>query len=127
MNYLLDTHTFIWCATNPEKLSPRVLSILQDAANTPVVSVVNVWEVQIKIARGKADFTLPLETVVSGFQAEMIPFLPVKTEHALGLKSLPDFHSDPFDRILIAQAIVENMTLLSKDSVFAQYPVNVLW
>jgi PIN domain nuclease of toxin-antitoxin system len=127
MNYLLDTHTFIWWATDSWKLSARVLSVLESEVGTPFISVVNVWEIQVKIARGKLDITTPLDVIVSRFQAEKIPFLPIKTERALGLKSLPDVHNDPFDRILIAQAIVENLTLLSKDSVFAQYPVRVLW
>jgi PIN domain nuclease of toxin-antitoxin system len=124
---LLDAHTFIWWDSEPERLSPRVLALLNDESNTPYISVVNIWEIQIKSSIGKMSLHQSLENIVRSFAESDIPFLPITTSHVLALKRLPDHHRDPFDRILIAQALVEGMTLISKDAIVAQYPINVIW
>lgn len=127
MKLLLDTHTFIWWNSTPERLSKQALALLEDEANEPVISVVNIWEIQIKNAAGKLDLNMSLESIVKTYSENGIEILPVYASHILRLNDLPDHHHDPFDRILIAQAIVENMTIISKDPKLKQYPVTVIW
>ncbi|MEP6988699.1 MAG: type II toxin-antitoxin system VapC family toxin [Chloroflexota bacterium] len=127
MNLLLDTHTFIWWISKPDQLSPNVLSLLDDENNKPVISVVNIWEIQIKNAVGKMDLNFSLDDIVETYRENGIEILPIYPNHVLRLSSLPDHHRDPFDRILVAQAIVENITVISKDPKIKQYPVPVIW
>ena len=128
MKVLLDTHTFIWWDSNPSRLSSLVLTLCHDPATTILLSVASVWEMQIKLQLGKLILTLPLADIVtSQQQTNGIDILPVALAHVLALQSLPTPHKDPFDRLLVAQANVEGAVLLSADSIFAQYPVTVLW
>jgi PIN domain nuclease of toxin-antitoxin system len=127
MKVLLDTHTFIWWDSDPSKLSAQVLTLLQDPATTVFLSVVSVWEMLIKRQLGKLTLRMPLATLVAQQQANGIQILSITLGHVLAVESLPTPHKDPFDRLLVAQANVEGTVLLSADSVFAQYPVNVLW
>ena len=128
MKLLLDTHTFIWWDSEPAKISPTVLTLCQDGANTILLSVASVWEMQIKLQLGKLKLKLPLEKVIkSQQQVNNIEILPVNLKHVLALESLPAHHKDPFDRLLIAQANAEDAVLVSRDSVFTRYPVNVVW
>jgi PIN domain nuclease of toxin-antitoxin system len=127
MSYLLDTHTLIWWATTPESLSPRVRAILEDENLPSVISVANIWELHLKLRTGKLKLSLSLEELVARFDNLGVQYLPITTPHVIELQNIPEHHRNPFDRILIAQAIVEQMTLLSKDSIFAQYPVKVVW
>lgn len=127
MKLLLDTHIFIWWASEPAKLSPRAFSLCQDGANELILSVASVWEMQIKSQLGKLRVALPLrDLVTSQQQTNDLIILPIQLPHVLALQGLPLHHNDPFDRFVIAQAIVENAVLLSMDRVFAQYPVPVL-
>lgn len=128
MKLLLDTHTFIWWDSDPNKLSPKALSLCQDTANTLIISVASAWEMRIKAQLGKLKLTVPLADIIaSQQQSSNVEVLSVSLPHVLALEQLPDYHKDPFDRILIAQAIVENAILISRDIVFEQYPVNVQW
>jgi PIN domain nuclease of toxin-antitoxin system len=128
MKLLLDTHTFIWWDSEPDKLSPPALAACQDRANTLLLSVASVWEMQIKIQLGKLKLNLPLaEVIESQRKTNNIEILPVMLAHVFALQNLPMHHKDPFDRILIAQANVENVSVVSNDPLFAQYPVKVLW
>lgn len=127
MKLLLDTHTFIWWDSEPNKLSPKVLALCQDQANIVLFSVASVWEIQIKLQLGKLKLNLPLAEVIENQQQiNNIEVLPVTLSHVLALQSLPAHHKDPFDRLLIAQANVENAVIVSNDSVFAKYPVKLL-
>jgi len=128
MKLLLDTHAFIWWDSEPAKLSPQALSICQDRQNTLLLSVVSLWEMQIKLQLGKMKLALPLKEIVESQQrTNDIEVLPVTLAHVLALESLPAHHKDPFDRLLIAQAIVEEAVLVSGDSDIAKYPVQVVW
>jgi PIN domain nuclease of toxin-antitoxin system len=128
MKLLLDTHTFIWWDNEPDKLSPQALAVCQDRANIVLLSVASVWEMQIKYQLGKLKLNLPLSEVIeSQQQANNIEVLPVALAHVLALETLPTHHKDPFDRILIAQANVENAVLISSDPLFKDYPVKLLW
>ncbi len=127
MNLLLDTHVFIWWADQPEKLSQATLSALEDETNVLILSVVSVWEMQIKIQLGKLKLNLPLKELVESQQeANDLQLLSMELAHALALDSLPLHHKDPFDRLLIAQSIEEDATLVSADSEFSAYPVKLL-
>lgn len=127
MTLLLDTHIFIWWAVAPNRLSSRELALCKDRANALVLSVISVWEMQIKLQLGKLRLPVPLgEIVASQREGNTLAVLPVELAHVLVLQRLPTPHKDPFDRLLIAQAIAEGAALLSRDSAFAQYPVTVL-
>ncbi len=128
MNLLLDSHAFVWMHEEPHKLSVNVAYEILNPANQIFLSVVTVWELQIKIALKKFSFSDTLENVIlREQQTNKVQILPVNLSHALYLENLPLHHKDPFDRLLISQAIVENMTLVSADEQFAKYQVNLLW
>ena len=127
MKLLLDTHAFIWWVSEPEKLSPDVLTLF-NGDDELLLSVVSVWEIQIKVQLGKLGVTLPLrELIEHQQQTNGLQVLAVELKHVLALDALPAHHKDPFDRLLIAQAQVEDVRLVSKDKIFTSYPVKVLW
>src|SRR6266446_8582020 len=120
MKLLLDTHVFIWWADRPEKLSHTALSALEDEANELLLSVASVWEMQIKIQLGKLKMSLPLKELVKNQEeTNDITVSPVALTHVLALDALPFHHKDPFDRLLIAQSIEEDLTLVTADSQFS--------
>ena len=127
MRLLLDTHVLIWWADQPEKLSHAALSALEDEANDLLLSVASVWEMQIKIQVGKLKVNLPLKDLIKNQQeTNDLTVLPVALTHVLALNALPLHHKDPFDRLLIAQSIEEDLTLVSTDSQFSDYSVKLL-
>jgi len=126
---LLDTHTFLWWGADDPKLSTRAREILADDRNELLFSAVSGWEIAIKAALGKLD-NVPED--LNGFIGEQISentftVLPIHLEHVLGVHALPQHHRDPFDRLLIVQALAEDIPLLSRDPQFAPYSVNVVW
>jgi PIN domain nuclease of toxin-antitoxin system len=127
MRLLLDTHTFIWWDSDPARLSAVALAALRDPANAVWLSVVSVWEIIIKAQIGKLNLRLPLPHIVTQQQANGLQVLPVTLPHVLAVEGLPPVHKDPFDRLLVAQAVVEGVELVSADQVFAHYPVRLLW
>lgn len=128
MNILLDTHIFIWSTGNPEKLSQRVTDLLTDTGNTWILSIASVWEIQIKVQLGKLNLNSSLPVLIENQQrVNNLQLLPIELAHIWGLANLPNHHRDPFDRLLIAQAIVEQIPLVSIDSVFDNYPIQRLW
>ncbi len=128
MKLLLDTHTFIWWDSKPDNLSSQALALCQNRANIVLLSVASVWEMQIKLRLGKLSLNLPLaEVIESQRHTNNIEVLPVTLDHVLALDGLPSHHKDPFDRLLIAQANVEDAVLISGDPVFKGYPVKLLW
>lgn len=128
MNYLLDTHTFVWLDSQSNNLSARAQQIIADSQNRLFVSLTSLWEIQIKSNLGKFVLRGPLEQIVSD-QALMngIELLTITLPHIVELAALPNHHRDPFDRLLIAQAKVEGYTLVSRDPIVAQYPISVVW
>jgi PIN domain nuclease of toxin-antitoxin system len=128
MKLLLDTHTFIWWDSQPAKLSQKALALCQEPTNTLLLSVASIWEMQIKLQLGKLKLSLPLAEVIESQQkTNNIEILPITLMHVLALESLPNHHKDPFDRLLIAQANVEDTFLVSCDPIFAQYQVKLAW
>jgi PIN domain nuclease of toxin-antitoxin system len=128
MKVLLDTHTFIWWDGNSAQLSQVALALCTDPHNTVFLSVVSAWEIQIKRQLGKLQLRLPLATVIESQQRQnSIEVLPVMLPHVLALDALPPHHKDPFDRLLIAQAIAEGAALISNDPAFSKYGIDVRW
>lgn len=127
MKLLLDTHSFLWWNNKPENLPSRILEICQNPDNTLIVSVVSIWEMQIKSQLGKLRLNKPLIEIIKQEQENGLEILPVEAAHIFKLDSLPTHHKDPFDRLLIAQAIVEGAILISADPIFSQYDVKVKW
>jgi PIN domain nuclease of toxin-antitoxin system len=128
MRYLLDTHTFIWWDIAPARLSSRALALCQDRNNQLVLSVASVWEMQIKIQLGKLRFEKSLtEMLAEQRQTNNMVVMPILLTHALAIETLPLIHKDPFDRLLIAQAKVETMPIISRDENFGAYSIEVEW
>jgi PIN domain nuclease of toxin-antitoxin system len=128
MKLLLDTHAFMWWHSDPEYIPKNTLTLLQDPDNEVILSVVSLWEMQIKIQLGKLTLRDDLELMLKIQQEQNnISLISVTLPHILELKTLPLHHKDPFDRILIAQSKVENATLISRDSVFKNYECSLIW
>ncbi len=128
MTLLLDTHAFLWMLNAPEKLSKRVAQAHDDDQTLLYVSVVSLWEIQIKHAIGKLEMDIPLSQVVDEqIQNGRFAILDIRAPHVLELDNLAQAHNDPFDRLLVAQSRVEKWPLVSNDSIFAKYPVEQFW
>ncbi len=126
MKVLLDTHTFIWWDSQPEQLSKEIVEFLLQPDTVKIVSVVSLWEIQIKSQLGKLTLNQPLEKIYHSQSQNGLSFLAVNPAHALRLGVLPLYHKDPFDRLLIAQAMTEGLTILTRDKIFNLYAVPVL-
>jgi PIN domain nuclease of toxin-antitoxin system len=124
MNYLLDTHVFLWALGDFEKLKPKVAKVIRDTRHGVFVSAVTSMEIAIKSALGKLEAPDDLEDEIGqrGFS-----HLPLQFRHGTVLRSLPMHHQDPFDRMLISQALQEGLTIITHDQKFGRYPVEVLW
>jgi PIN domain nuclease of toxin-antitoxin system len=125
---LLDTHAFLWWLTDDEQLSPRAKRVIRDGNNQVFFSVASAWEIAIKAKLGRV--TLPEDPerfIPDQLEVNAFEVLPVRLPHALRVASLPGVHADPFDRLLVAQALVEDLTVVSKDRRLGRYPVRVLW
>jgi PIN domain nuclease of toxin-antitoxin system len=128
MRLLLDTHTFIWWDSEPAKLSAQALASCRDRQNSLLFSVASIWEMQIKLQLGKLKLTLPLsELIESQQQTNHLEVLPILLPHVLTLPQLPLHHKDPFDRLLIAQATVEDVVIIINDPMFPKYTDKVVW
>jgi len=125
---LLDTHAFIWWDSSPEKLPQTVLEHLEAPTHVILLSLVSVWEMQIKIQLRKLRLAQTLEHMVkSQSENNGISILPIGLEHILTLERLLPHHRDPFDRLLISQAMTEEATLVTRDDAFAAYGIDLLW
>jgi PIN domain nuclease of toxin-antitoxin system len=127
MKFLLDTHTFIWMADSPDKISERATAIIQDKENILLLSYVSIWEIQIKVHLGKLTLSKALSEIVQEQQNNELKLLPIELSHLYDLARLKDHHRDPFDRLLIAQAVVEKLPIISNDALFTNYPIRVVW
>ena len=122
---LLDTHTLVWALSAPRRLPARAAASIRDPDNDVFVSAVSTWEIAIKSVLGK--IRADLAVIVRGAREADFEELPVTVSHTLQLRALPPHHRDPFDRLLVAQAIEERLTIVSQDRVIAAYPVPMLW
>lgn len=128
MKLLLDTHVFLWMLQAPEKLTPKVLAACDRGDVEFVVSVASVWEIQIKQALGKLEMDIPLAQIVDEqLQGNPFKLLDIAVRHVLALDALPRHHGDPFDRLLIAQAVSEGWAIVTADRSFQAYPVERFW
>jgi len=118
---LLDTQLLLWWAAQPERLPPLLLKTLEDPERPVLFSVVSLWEVAIKTSLGRSDFQVDGAALRHGLLTQGFIELPIKAEHALGVQQLPWIHRDPFDRLLVAVAKVEGLTLLTTDESLAGY------
>lgn len=124
MKYLCDTHILLWWLNNDKRLKDSIKNILTDSHNIILVSVVSAWEIIIKL-RTNSKFRLKT-TVYECFQKSGFEILNVQLAHVLQIEKLPNFHQDPFDHILIAQAVAENATLISGDKKIWKYKIDLL-
>ena len=125
MNLLLDTHLLLWAASEPQRLSAKARALLLDPSNQLVFSSASLWEITIKNGLDRADFNVDPRRLwrmllVNGYRE-----ISVTSEHAVAVNDLPSLHKDPFDRLLVAQSMVEGITLLTSDPLVARYPAPV--
>lgn len=128
MKLLLDTHSFLWFITGDQQLTARAQSHIEDPAHQSYVSAASLWEIAIKVGLGKLTLTEPFATLIPReLEANAMTLLPVRVEHLARLIELPFRHRDPFDRLLAAQALVDDFTVVSKDGVLDAYGVRRVW
>jgi len=122
MKLLLDTHLLLWAAGDPSRLSDAASALISAPENELFFSAASLWEIAIKRGLGRADLKVDARVLRRGLLDNGYSELPIGSEHAVAIDSLPPIHKDPFDRILVAQATVEGITLLTVDALVAQYP-----
>jgi PIN domain nuclease of toxin-antitoxin system len=128
MQVLLDTHTLIWFFQGNENFSEKMRLLIEDENNEKLISIVSVWEMSIKQSIGKLKFSLPIKTFIEQKLAlNDFNLLNINLDHIDVITTLPLQHRDPFDRILIAQAMVEKIPIISVDTVFDAYSITRLW
>jgi PIN domain nuclease of toxin-antitoxin system len=128
MKLLLDTHVFLWLNDDPERLSKTVRDLCGSGAHEFYLSMASPWEMQIKSQLDKLALSMPIEELIHrNTQENNIQLLPIELSHISYLAQLPAHHRDPFDRMIIAQAMLEDMTIVSIDHAFAAYAVPVVW
>lgn len=125
MKFLLDTHLLLWAAGEPGRLSRSAKKLLSDPANDLIFSAASLWEIAIKRSFGRPDFRVEPRLLRRGMLDNGYIELPITSEHALATETLPPLHKDPFDRILVAQAMIEGITLLTVDTLVAKYPGSI--
>ena len=128
MKYLLDTHILLWMVSSPEKLSKRHLKILSNDASEVYISIASIWEMGIKISLKKLELSIELEKFVNEHILNNgLGILGLKKEHLFPLAHLPFHHRDPFDRLLISQSLVDNLTILTADKIFKKYDITSIY
>jgi len=119
---LLDTHLLLWAAGQPTRLSAKARRLVSHPANELLFSAASLWEVAIKRGLGRSDFQVDTRLLRRGLLDNGYSELPIRSDHVVATESLPPIHKDPFDRVLVAQATVEGIMLLTSDAVVARYP-----
>jgi PIN domain nuclease of toxin-antitoxin system len=128
MRLLLDTHALLWFVWNHPNLSATALSLITDPKNTLFLSAASIWEIALKVGIGKLTLADPYDVFMNqAISTTGLTILPIEVRHATALAALPRHHGDPFDRMVIAQALVETWSLVGVDAVFDAYGVNRLW
>lgn len=128
MNILLDTHSFLWFIAGSEELTVKARKLIENENNLILLSSASLWEIAIKVGLGKLTLSEPFETLIpeqlsmNGFQ-----ILDINVSHSAKIIDLPFHHRDPFDRLLIAQALTEEIPIISSDEIFDKYGVTRLW
>lgn len=128
MRVLLDTHAFLWYITANSKLGKQAERVISDGRNQVYISKASLWEIAIKVSKGKLKLEKPYQGYIDQqIESNRFMDLGIEQRHLNRLISLPDHHQDPFDRLLIAQAISEEMPILTVDRFFSSYPVEIIW
>ncbi|MFI3223304.1 MAG: type II toxin-antitoxin system VapC family toxin [Methylococcaceae bacterium] len=126
MNLLLDTHVALWAITDNPKLSQKARDLITSPKTNVWVSAANIWEIAIKYSLGRGDMPVSSQDALRYFQESGYHFLAIDVEHAIAVEELPAHHQDPFDRMLVAQALVEPMRLMTHDSLVALYSDTII-
>jgi len=126
MNLLLDTHAFVWWYEDSKRLGKTARSALSKPGNSVWLSAASAWEIAIKSGAGRFLLKKPADEIIARLVEDGLQTLPISIQHALAVRNLPLHHADPFDRILIAQAQCEDMTLVTADAVFDAYEIRAL-
>ncbi|TVS21054.1 MAG: type II toxin-antitoxin system VapC family toxin [Planctomycetaceae bacterium] len=128
MNLLLDTHTLLWFLRDDPQLSEMAKKLIEDPGNRKLVSVASCWEIAIKAGLGKLDLAEPSRTLLEReIPANNLEILSISLAHATAVESLPPHHKDPFDRLLIAQSMIEGIPIVGADSIFDLYQIDRRW
>ena len=127
MMYLLDTHTLLWYLNDDQQLPLYAKKSIEDTANDILISIASLWEIEIKASLGKLVLRASVEKIHAVATQQGMRILPISVEHLIQLRGLPFHHRDPFDRLLIAQAITEKADIISGDQFFPLYPVRIVW
>ena len=127
MNNLIDTHALIWFLEGDNSLSAKAQSTIEDETSINFVSIASLWEIAIKVSLGKLELKAPFSKILQQLNENGFQILPVIFEDTLLLSSLPYHHRDPFDRIIIAQSLTNDLTIISKDIIFDIYKVKLIW
>ena len=128
MRALLDTNSFLWFISGSDRLSNNAHNFIADLSNELVLSVSSLWEMAIKISLGKLELLRPFEQLIrEQLRENSIDILPIELEHLSKVIDIPFHHRDPFDRLIIAQAVTEDIPVISSDTIFKKYTVEVIW
>ncbi|MCL2772890.1 MAG: type II toxin-antitoxin system VapC family toxin [Oscillospiraceae bacterium] len=127
IKYLLDTHVVLWVAENSPSLSEKAKSAILDTSAEKYVSIASAWEVAIKLGTTKLDFTGGLPEFYKMIDSNGFMTLPIERKYLINLQSLPNYHKDPFDRLIVSTAIAEDMTLITVDENIHRYDLSLLW
>lgn len=128
MRAIIDTHVFLWWNMGDLRLSQKAISIIEDSQNEIYFSAASAWEIAIKASRGRLQLPeSPDRYVANRLTLHQFLTLPILPGHALHVYHLPNIHQDPFDRLLIAQSVMEKMPIITSDAFIHQYPVEVIW
>jgi len=124
--YIVDTHIFLWMDSAPNRLSERLRSVVDDDSNVLYLSYAAIWEIQIKVSNGRLKLSLPLKDLISDLKASKLQLLPIQINDIYRTARLPKIHHDPFDRMMIAQALERDMTLITVDEMIRLYDVKTI-
>ena len=127
MRLLLDTHSFLWTVSEPKRLPAAARRAIEDKTNQVFVSAIGLWEITIKNQIGKLTLNISLKELFDYIERNQIEVIPINIEHLLSLSTLPKHHGDPFDRLIISQAISEELTIITRDVGFKKYKVDQQW
>jgi len=126
LNLLLDTHVALWAITDSPKLPKKTRELIESPKSSVWISAATIWEIAIKHSLGRGDMPVSSQDALRYFRDSGYGFLPIEPEHAAAVEDLPAHHADPFDRILVAQALVEPMRLITRDAIVARYSDTII-
>jgi PIN domain nuclease of toxin-antitoxin system len=127
MSLLLDTHAYLWFVAGDKQLPQTICNKIKDVNQPCFISIASFWEIAIKLQLGKLQSAISLQALFDFAEKNQVEVIPINQTHLLTLSNLPQHHGDPFDRLIIAQALSEKLTLVSRDKYFKKYKVKTVW